>query len=248
MANWIEAVPEPKQLFVAWQAPDHLGERYRWAVALLSRTADGCTFRYFQPGDDFSRWNDGRKFDDLLALSYQGYPAFSPRREFHLEGVLSAFMRRLPPRARPDFEAYKRQFRLTPASDLSDFALLGLTEAKLPSDGFSLVDPLDGKAARRDLMLEVAGHRYYAEQVHLSVGDAVTVEAEPGNQHDPNAVVMRVAGRVIGYINRLQATAFQRWLTERDVSAVIERLNGQPGRPRAFVFVKVRPARSRLKA
>jgi HIRAN domain len=86
-------------------------------------------------------------------------------------------------------------------------------------------------------MLEMAGHRYYAAQVRLSVGDVVTIEAEPGNQHDPNAVVMRVAGRTTGYINRLQATAFQQWLSEREVSAVIERLNGQPRRPRAFVFL-----------
>ena len=247
MAHWIEAVPEPKKLFLAWQAPDHLGLRYRWAVGELVCDAGGCVLRYFRAGDEFGQLNDGRTYDQLLTLGYQGYPAFSHRREVHAEGVLSAFLRRLPPRSRSDFEAYKRQFRLAAKAQPSDFALLGLTEAKLPNDGFSLVDPLDGSIGRRDLFLEVAGHRYYSSQVRLSVDDMVELGAEPTNEHDPHAVVMRVAGRTIGYVNRLQALAFHRWLLERDVSASVERLNGQSGHPRVFVFVEVRP-RPRLRA
>jgi hypothetical protein len=75
----------------------------------------------------------------------------------------------------------------------------------------------------------------------------VTLAAEPENKHDLNAVSMRVAGRVIGYVNRLQAPAFLRWLDEREIKAVIERLNGQTGRPRAFVFIRVRPGVSGLR-
>jgi hypothetical protein len=124
---------------------------------------------------------------------------------------------------------------------VSDFGLLGRTEAKLPSDGFSLVDPLNGANARCDLMLEVAGYRYYAPVADLTVGDSLTIQREHNNEHDPNAVAFRVADQKIGNINRLQADTFQQWLSEREVSAIVERLNGLPGRPRAFAFVRVRP-------
>ena len=157
-------------------------------------------------------------------------------------------MRRLPPPSRPDFAEYKRQFRLPPLLFVSNFGLLGRTEAKLPSDGFSLVDPLDGAVDHCDLMLEVAGYgRYPQILAPLSVGDPVWLQAEPWNEVDQNAVVIRASGQTIGYVNRLQAAAFQQWLRERAITSVVERLNGQPA-PRAFVFIRIRPARARANA
>jgi hypothetical protein len=240
--NWIERVAEPRRLFLAWQAPDQMNDRYRWAVGTLEPAGDDCTLRYLYSGTEFDRRNPGRTFDQLLGLGYQGYPAFPLRREIHVGGVLSAFMRRLPPRTRSDFEEYKGQFRLPPHLPLTDFTLLGQTEAKLPSDGFSVVDPLNEAIDQCDLMTEVAGYRYYARNVQLAVGDLLTIQAEPENEQDPNAVAIRAANQTIGYINRLQAGAFQVWLRKREVSAVVERLNGRPERPRAFAFIRVRPA------
>lgn len=243
MENWIERVVEPRRLFLAWQAADERNDRHRWAVGILEPAGEDCTLRYFYAGTEFERRNPRRTFDQLLGLGYQGYPAFPLRREMHVGGVLSAFMRRLPPRTRSDFDEYKHQFRLASDLSLSDFALLGKTEAKLPSDGFSVVDPLDGAVDRCELMLEVVGHRYYAANVQLAVGDLLTIQPEPGNKVDPTAIALLAKNQTIGYINRLQTSAFHRWLAERDVSAVVERLNGRPERPRAFAFIRVRPLR-----
>jgi hypothetical protein len=248
VANWIERICEPRRLFLAWQAPDHLGERFRWAVGVLEASGDQIALRYLQAGVDFESRNQAKTYDRLLGLGYQGYPAFSLAKELHTEGVLSAFMRRLPPRARSDFEEYKAQFRLPVDLPVSDLGLLGVTEAKLPSDGFSLVDPLDGNVGACDLMLEVAGYRHYPQQSGLSEGDPIRFQPEPENKFDPNAVMIQANGQCIGYINRLQAPAFQRWLAERDVSGVVERLNGRPEKPRAFIFVRVRPGRMHLAA
>lgn len=249
MENWIERVLEPRRLFLAWQAPDHMKDRHRWAVGVLEPAGDDCTLRYFYSGTNFEGRNSGRSFDELIALGYQGYPAFPLRREMHTGGVLSAFMRRLPPQTRSDFQEYKHQFRLsTGLNFLSDFSLLGHTEAKLPSDGFSVVDPLDKATEQCDLMLEVAGYRYYAESIQLAIGDPISIQAEPTNKFDPDAVMICAAGKKIGNINRLQARTFQHWLRERNVSGVIERLNGRPGRPRAFIFVRVRPASANMAA
>jgi hypothetical protein len=248
MGNWIERVAEPRRLLLAWQAPDHMGDRFRWAVGLLDFEGVECVLRYLRGGLEFESLNEGRTYDELLTLDYHGYPAFNLRREVHSQGVLMALMRRLPPRTRPDFQEYKRHFRLSADLDLSDFALLGQTEAKLPSDGFSIVDPLDAETDWCDLMLEIAGFRYYVPEEPLEVGHQVEFEAEPDNQWDPNAVQVCAGVRRIGYINRLQAVTFLKWLSSRRVSGVIERLNGNPEKPRAFIFVRVRPAQARFAA
>ena len=136
------------------------------------------------------------------------------------------------------------QFRLSEDLTLSDLPLLGQTEAKLPTDGFSIVDPLDGSSASYDLMLEIAGFRYYVSEnspLGATVGEPLLIAAEPDNVKDPHAVQVLLGSRKIGNINRLQTQAFHRWLAERRVSAVLERLNGNAERPRGFVFIRVRP-------
>jgi hypothetical protein len=241
--NWITTVQEPRALFLAWQAPDHFNQRFRWAVGRLVPTADGLELHYFSD-EEFPQFNDGMPADAVRALSYEGFPSFDTRQPVHRSGVADAFMRRLPPQSRADFRDFMKQFRLAPDGPLSPLALLGRTEAKLPSDGFSVVDPLDPSQETCDLMLEIAGFRYYVKEQPLGVGvgHKVTVSAEPDNPRDPGAVKISLGDRKIGNINRLQAPTFLRWLKDRKVTAVLERLNGKPDRPRAFIFARVRPA------
>jgi hypothetical protein len=111
-------------------------------------------------------------------------------RSEHRGGVLAAFLRRLPPRVRPDFAAYKAQFRLQPDLQLSDFALLAYTGAKLPSDGFTIVDTLEGMSPPCEIVLEVAGYRHYADKLSKTptVGEKVELVAEPENKVDKQAI------------------------------------------------------------
>ncbi|HZH09292.1 MAG TPA: HIRAN domain-containing protein [Microvirga sp.] len=250
MTNWIERISEPQRLILAWQAPDHMGLRFRWAVAVLERREGTHVLRYLRPGAEFSHYNHGRTFQEITELGYQGYPAFSLTRDLHTEAVVETLVRRLPPRNRADFQEYKRQFRLAANTDPSDFALLGYTEAKLPSDGFSIVNPLDPESDACDLLLEVAGFRYYAPPLlpNIAVGQAIELLPEPENEHDPNAVKICIGSQKIGNINRLQAPTLLRWLAEREVTACIERLNGKPNHPRGFIFVRVGPAATRIAA
>ena len=150
-------------------------------------------------------------------------------------------MRRLPPRGRKDFDQYKHHFRISPDLSVSDFQLLAMTEAKLPSDGFALVDPLDQTCSARDLLVEVVGHRHYASECDLSngMGRQVELSSEPENPKDPNAVVVMLSGQKLGYINRFQAKSFLLWLRENRVLATVERLNGEPGYPRLYIFARV---------
>jgi hypothetical protein len=146
VTNWIKSICEPKKLILAWQAPDHLHNRYRWAVGVITPAEGHYNFRYLSPGSEFERFNHGKKYASLLDLGYKGYPAFNSRTSEHTHGVLEAFLRRVPPRSRPDFERYRQNFRISPDVKLTDLGLLAVTEAKLPSDGFSVVDMLDPDA------------------------------------------------------------------------------------------------------
>lgn len=233
-------------MYLAWQAPDHLQQRFRWAVGEITHRSGTLSLRYFQRGDEFSSLNQGKSYDELKSLGYDGHPAFSIKKEIHDHGVNEVFRSRLPPLNRPDFAAYKSQFRIGTPIDLTLTNLLAITEAKLPSDGFSVVDPLNPASLNYDLMLEIAGYRYYADDVAASMvpGRMVDVCREPNNPHDPNAVQLLVEGHKVGNVNRLQTKAFQNWLDEASVTAVVERMNGRPGHPRAFAFVRVRPVAS----
>lgn len=251
MEHWIENAPEPRKLFLAWQAPDQFGDRFRWAVGIVTPHGHDHTFRYLMSGSEFRRLNQNRGFEELESLGYRGYPALGSERVVHEDNILSIFMRRLPPRNRSDFREYMKQFRLSSNMNLSDFNLLAHTEAKLPSDGFSMVDPLDPEVDSCDLLLEVAGFRYYldnARPASLKVGQSIELIPEPNNPKDPNAVQFLAEGHRIGYVNRLQASTFLHWLSERKVSSILERLNGREEKPRAFVFVRVRPLQAKAAA
>jgi hypothetical protein len=184
----------------------------------------------------------GPETEQAKKLGFAGYPAFKLEQQEHRQGVLAAFLRRLPPRARPDFDAYKAQFRLKPDVALSDFALLAYTGARLPSDGFSVVDTLDDIRAPSELVLEIVGHRHYVGDLKtpLNVGEALNLIPQPTNKWDKNAILVKAHGETVGYVNRLQTGAFHKWLREGSVEAMLDRLNGSSDRPRAFMFVRVR--------
>jgi len=105
-------------------------------------------------------------------------------------GVIETFMRRLPPRTRGDYGNYLEQFRLRPQTPVSDMGLLAYTGAKLPSDGFSIVNPLDDMRADCELLIELAGFRHVSviPSSDLSLGAPATLVVEPDNTFDPNAV------------------------------------------------------------
>jgi hypothetical protein len=124
---------------------------------------------------------------------------------------------------------------------LSDFALLGLTEAKLPNDGFSIVDPLHGYNPPIDLLCEVAGYRYYAGDLQEpQIGAPISIIPEPDNEHDQNAVKFVIGGMKVGNVNRLQTATFRRWISTTTLDATVEKVNGTVDRPRLYIMTKVR--------
>lgn len=245
MFNQIEHIVEPNRLLLTWQSLDDSKSRTRFAVGQLEATSPPA-FTYFSE-ESFLRLN-GKPLAYIRSLGYAQYPAFNVTKLRHSDGVLEAFLRRLPPRNRSDFDKYISHFRLSRNTPFSDFALLGITEAKLPADGFALVDPLDDTGKARELMVEVVGHRHYPCDMVGAIGEPVDLIPEPQNQWDPNAVMVFARGQTVGYINRFQCNAFQLWIREARVTAVIERVNGTEERPRLYIFARVAPRLASLAA
>lgn len=238
MANLIRIVPEPKRLILAWQSSREGSSRRRWEVGELTRDDVSnnapVTFRYYSDEKLAGAINEG----------FDGYPAFRLKHG-PFPSALETFMRRLPPRRRSDFPRYLQNFKVSPDAEFSDFALLGLSEAKLPSDGFSVVDPLDELDQPMQFLTEAVGYRHLSNRPVPSTGDAIALNFEPTNPKDPDAITFSANGQLVGWVNRLQTCAFRRWMQEQRIQASVDRVNGTPEYPRLYLMIEVSGSEAR---
>lgn len=229
--NLIRHVHQPSRLLLVWQSPEGKS-RKRFVVGEICLIDGNCVFRYLPNTDDFT---------NACVEGFMCYPAFRKLNQEYSENILETFLRRIPPRRRGDFNKYLEQWRLAPDAVISDFALLGHTGAKLPNDGFSLINPFDGISAPHEFYIEVAGFRYQKtiSLEDILVGMPVVFAVEPENEYDHQAVRIEVTGRKIGYVNKVQSPAFNRWLDSDIVTGVIERINGTEDRPLIYIYGRV---------
>ena len=232
MMSFIEHALEPHRLLLVWQGPEG-SSRTRHTVAELLRAPDGATTLRYLVGTE--------ELKQAQVDGFVNFPAFRKLGREYDQGVMETFMRRLPPRSRGDYARYLERFRLRPGTQISDFALLAYTGAKLPSVGFSILNPLSDLTAPSEVLLEVAGFRHTSELSldAVSVGMHATLETEPDNPRDPNAVIIRINGKKIGHVPRQQAAAVGDWLRSgQPLQTHVERINGTPERPLVFLFAR----------
>ena len=235
--KYIEHIIEPTKLLLSWQSSSS-SNRGRYIVAELLRNGDDADLVYLSDSQDYIKAKEKG-----FTGEYPGFPATNKEHS----GVLAAFIKRLPPRYRTDFEKFMDAIRIRPGTDISDFALLGYAGAKLPGDDFYIIHPFDETQPPFELLLLVAGYRYYRDNVPyeaLKIGMVAKFEAEPSNPHDKNAiriVIPEVADQTAGYVCRGLLPQFQRWLDAGwDIEGTIERINGVNDHPIVYLFVKVR--------
>jgi len=252
----LQHIVEPVALLLTWQPVDENHPvRTRRVVARIDRQGDMVSFRYLRNTEDF---------DAAADAGFKGHPAFKlstqtarsltndqgSEGQVFKTGVLETFLRRLPPRKREDFPAFLAMHRLPTPFEYSDFALLGYTGAKLPSDGFAIVPVFEADQVPCELILEVAGFRHEPDVDVSSVhpGDDVALVAEDNNPHDTNAVAIfhtdtsnpDCRSERIGYVNRAMTSIVRTWVKDRKVTAKIERVNGKPHRPLVYIRLSVR--------
>lgn len=231
MTRLIEHLVEPQRLLLFWQARESQ-KRSRYRVGQLVKQ-DGHVVLHYDVGAEMALAKE---------VGFQGYPAFPLKRLEHHHQVMEAFMRRLPPRTRRDFSRYL-ELRAIPAdAEVSDFALLGYSGAKLPDDGFELVHPFDEPPATFEVLIEIAGFRHEAELEvsELQAGDAVQFVPEPENPIDSSAIRMESKECKLGYVPRGHLDMLNRMLSGgAELVGEVFRFNGTPDRPLVYVLTKI---------
>jgi hypothetical protein len=232
--NQIEHIIEPERLLLVWRSPHSPRTRRVVAEVRPSTESTRAVLRYLI---------DSTEYASAKQEGFSGYPAFSPTQTEHYSNVLESFLRRLPPRKRDDFTEYLERHRLPTTGRLTDMALLGYTNAKLPSDGFEIYADLSNARPPFEVVVEVAGFRHQSLVAadDMYIGDPIVFKAEPDNVHDSNAIAIFYNSSRIGYVDRAQASAFQTWMRRGySLNATVERINGKADRPLVYVYVAVR--------
>lgn len=245
--RYIEHIVEPDRLLLSWQAKS---ERLRMIVAELIRNGDDGNLVYLKESEDFSR-AQSLGFDGYpgkaQSLGLDGHPGFAIEKDIH-KNVLTSFMKRLPPRSRRDFGRFLDALRIKPEAknEISDFALLGYSGAKLPDDDFTVIHPFENASVPFELMLPVEGYQHYQDELSLtalSTDMLADFEAEPDNPKDPKAIKIIIDGIRIGYVCRGLTASFHKWMQlGLTISAYVERINGIGQDPKIYLYVSVKKA------
>ena len=233
--NYIEHIIEPQKLLLTWQAriPEYK-DGMRRIVADLVRNGDNADLVYLR---------ETPEFDEAKKLGFDGYSGFTIEQGTHTN-VIAAFMKRLPPKKRGDFYKFLNAIRIKPESEISDFALLGYSGARLPDDDFTVINSFSDIEPPFELLATVEGYRYHQEslpQPSLEEGMPALFQYEPDNSRDPLAVKILIKDQHAGYVCRGLHTQFHEWFDKGyNVTATVERINGTEERPQIYLLVRVR--------
>lgn len=123
--------------------------------------------------------------------------------------LFPTFSSRLPDRKRRGIEMILAKYGL---KEFDEYRLLKRSGARLPIDSLEFIDPIleeyNGEIKR---IFSIAGTRHYIgcdsenceKAIHLDVGDRLSLEREPTNEFDKNAIkIMDKNNNHIGYLPR----------------------------------------------
>lgn len=229
--HYIEHLIEPDKLLMTWQ--DNI-ERTRYVVAELNRIGSKISLHYLVNSKDFKAAQEH---------GFNYYPAFQNIQEIYENGVLDSLMRRLPPKTRADYPQYLEGFRINPsnANNLSDFALLGYTGAKLPSDNFAIINPFNNIKDSFEFLLEAAGYRHIMPKPpEVNFYDHASFKVEYDSYRQENEIKIFINNQHIGYVTRPLIPYFSEWMSaNRIMEASVEKKNPNPDQPDIYLYVRV---------
>lgn len=230
--HFIEHIIEPTKLLLVWQSSNEQ-HRKRYVVAEIHRSDDDkYTLMYLVNSKDFI---EAQKY------GFEYYPAFKEIYKIH-DNVLDAFMRRLPPKTRGDYSKYLEGLRLKPDVELTDFAMLGYSGAKLLSDEFSIIHPFNDVEGPCELLIEVAGYRHRIEKIKASPTLNSHAAFERSYFGEEDSIEIIVNGDYIGCVTRALIPTFQNWLDDNRIKdAFVEKTNGTATKPTLYLFVQITP-------
>lgn len=190
-----EALNRFHTLLVLWRDSLEAGGR-RFVIGRLGWEPDAKIFT-FSYGDEIA---------DAQTRGFRLLPEFpSETLEYRSPHLFAAFAQRVPSASRPDRARLFESWGIENPDDPM--------EILARSGGLSATDRLELAEAREEttglrspLEVRVAGLRYHEGRNDVTPGDMLTLQREPDNEKDPNAVkVLAPSGRSVGYIPRQYA-------------------------------------------
>lgn len=168
---------------------------------------------------------DNEKYNALKAKGFNLYTPFNDLEKIYNSNAFEVFRTRLPDRSRPDFKNIISFWDIKDLS-ISNFDLIKVSGAKLPTDGFEFIYDFSNAEPPFTLLINVAGVHYYRENASFcESGQNVQLVKEPDNNFDPDAVKVELEnGKTIGYAPLVQAKALSKFLESNKVEASINKV------------------------
>lgn len=205
---------ETNEIYLTWRKA--VGNR-RYIIGKLIKDNDKYSFQYLSASG----------LEKAKAVGFEHYPAFPKLDKIYDEEVLTTFSRRLVNPARSDYEKFLKYWCAENFKN-NNFALLGLTGAKLQTDTFEFIAPHYETPAA--FYTEVAGLHHADENLLNEIKatenfEDISLKPEPENQYDPDAVKVLYKGFELGYIKIVHSTCIAKaFKAHRNISAKIKNI------------------------
>lgn len=190
-------------LLLIWKDPE---TRRNFSVGKLTKSTK-YTFEYCS------------EYTHAETYGWSKLDAFPDDKVYESETLFPIFASRLPDKKRRDINRILEKYELV---EFDEFELLRKSEARLPIDTYSFIDPIfsDEQTIQRDFFIMGVRHHAPCEGKdcsllpNISIGDELIFEKEPENEFDVNAIkVQTYDDEVLGYVPRYYN------------KAILERLN-----------------------
>jgi len=228
--NFIRHIVEPRKILLAWQAAVGTDKKKKIVAEIINENND---IRLEYP----AHTND---YNEALELGFAGYPGLPITDKTHAD-VMDVFAKRLPPRTRNDFKKYLNALRIPGDIEISDFALLGYSGARLPDDDFVFIHPFDTADAPFEFMMLIHELTYdkHADPLAIKEGTPVTFKKEGSSRIVPGIKII-LEEKKLGHVEPVLLPRFHKWIEGGlTINAVIERINGTIDKAKVYLFVSV---------
>lgn len=192
-----------KHLLLIWKDPE---TRRNFSVGKLTKSTN-YTFEYCN------------EFTEAETYGWSKLDAFPENKLYESETLFPVFASRLPDKKRRDIAQILKKYNLL---EFDEFELLRKSEARLPIDTYSFIDPIfpEEETIQRDFYIMGVRHHTPCKGKDCSLlpkvnmGDELIFEKDPENEFDVDAIKMKTKNNeVLGYVPRYYN------------KAVLERLN-----------------------
>lgn len=181
-----------KYLYLIWKDPQ---SRQNFTIGILGY---GSKYTFEYSSDIGKAENNG----------WTKFEVFPEEKIYESEVLFPVFASRLPDKKRRDIDKILEKYGL---SEFDEFELLRKSEARLPIDTYSFIDPIfpEDETIQRDFYIMGVRHQAPCKGKNcsllpqVSIGDELVFEKEPENKFDIHAVrVQTQTNEILGYVPR----------------------------------------------